>query len=145
MVDIIEHLTADGDLSAEKAAGVIDRLEEELDQDIRCRECNELADPPHVLPLAYPRPWRDDERVICQSCWAEEVADRTALTETKAETLALKLAGLSNNEIGSALGKSSGTVASTLSRLKRKSEGIEEEIAELERTAAVLDTVVWRR
>lgn len=144
-VNPLDHLAAEKDLSSEQVRGIVDRLEEELDQPIACRGCNEISDPPHVTPLAYPRPWADGEdRLLCQTCWAGEVAKQTDLTERQAEILALKLAGFSNDEIGTAIGRAAGTVSSTLSRLKSRDETIDEEIHELEQTGDILETVIWR-
>ncbi|MFW6435843.1 MAG: hypothetical protein ACOCY1_05620, partial [Halovenus sp.] len=117
-----------------------------LGHPISCDGCNEMSNPPHRTVLQYPRPWADVDadgpELLCQECWAAEAAQHTDLTEKQATIAALKLADFSNDEIGTAIGRSAGTVAATLSRLKNRQ--LTEEIAELERTQDVLNTIVWR-
>lgn len=152
----LDQLAATNDLDVETVRKTVQALEEELGHTIACDVCNELADPPYRTVLQYPRPWADvvdatagddddgaaGPTLLCQECWATEAAHYADLTEKQAQIVALKLAGFSNDEIGTAIGRSAGSVASTLSRLKNRQ--LEEEFEQLERTRDVLNTIVWR-
>lgn len=139
--DVPEVLQANQQHDPGELSDTILAIEEELGDQIACEGCAKPADPPYRTVLAYPRPWADESALLCQDCWAEEVARQSTLSERGARILALKLAGFEEGEIREVVGSAGGSVESVLSDLREEFDELREGRDERDRSEALLSEV----
>lgn len=88
---------------------------------IRCSQTGAEPDPPYTVIANYPVE-NGERRILSNAAYADYVHEHTALARAQAPVYALLVVGYSHSEVGEALGRAKGTVASHASRIKNNHE-----------------------
>jgi hypothetical protein len=106
-----------------------------------CEVCNTQCLVPDVPVARFPMPWSEDDTapVLCTDCWAEQVADETALDTVQAEVLAAESLGFTDTQIASVIDCPTHVVADRLEQLQHDRDGIGADIAALRSTKKLFE------